>query len=343
MIVATVTGLDLTFENKGSAITDATKYLTIKFTLEEAWAAYNKTAVFQYTNAETGEEEQFGIIMNETSNYYMGNDIVTVPWEVIKVPSFEFWIYGLDTNGNRYTSTHGTVEVAETGMDDGQVEPAPTPNQYQQILNIMNTTQAYHKALYDDYKVNQTFDPNSVTPISGVGANLGMEEKIGQVADVLATVLEGSKATPKAVTDLLCSKAESEYVSKMESKLMSRIGEKLGLGSIVNVSFQPAGYVDLQPNTVYILVTPDGSGTLNAFDHETGDPVQISGKVLAVLCGNYGNIAPELNHAMTGIITTGGFQQNIYTVQGEGIQGTLSWEGTAMFATLSNREATETE
>ncbi|MBQ4543918.1 MAG: hypothetical protein IJA19_07105, partial [Clostridia bacterium] len=59
--------------------------------------------------------------------------------------------------------------------------------------------------------------------------------------------------------------------------------------------------------------------------------------------GNYGNIAPELNHAMVGMITNAGFQQNIFTVQGEGIQGTLRWEGTAMFATLTNREATETE
>ncbi|MBQ4542923.1 MAG: hypothetical protein IJA19_02005, partial [Clostridia bacterium] len=246
MIVATVTGLDLTFENKGADITDATKYLTVKFTLEEAWATYNKTAVFQWTDPETGEEEQLGIIMAETSNYYMGNDVVTVPWEVIKVPEFHFWIYGLDTHGNRYTSTHGVVPVLETGMDDGQVEPAPTPNQYQQILNIMNTTQAYHKALYDDYKVNQLFDPNSVTPISGVGANLGMEEKLGEVAGVLATIVEGSSATPKAIIDKLCSKAESEYVSRMESKLMSRIGEKLGLGSITSVSFQPAGFINLE-------------------------------------------------------------------------------------------------
>lgn len=347
MLVATVTGTTLTFENNGNDVTDATKYLTVKFDLEEAWSSRTKTAVFKWNNPDNTDEEQIAILMAETSNYYLGNNMVTVPWEVIKVPSFTFWLYGIDENGVRTTTTVCTVEVKDTGFSTGSSEPNPTPNVYQQIVTMFRTNQQWYNTLYEEFKVAQDFDENSVRPISGKGVASGMESRLGEVEGVLATVLEGSTAIPKTIVNTLVSKAESEHLTKMESALINKIGSRLGLGTVSTVSFKPAGYENLQPNNVYILVTPDGSGTINVYDHETGDPVQITGKVLAVICGNYGNIAPELNHALVGIITSSGFQQNIYTVQGtnasgESIQGTISWEGTAMMAVLTNTENTTT-
>lgn len=106
----------ITREDSFHVVADSRNYLQASFDFSEEWQG-EIMANFGFCG------EFYSVILEDGR--------CTVPWEVIKAPSFAVSV----VCGDRITSNMAYVEVELSGYFEGQTPKEPTPDVYQRILN----------------------------------------------------------------------------------------------------------------------------------------------------------------------------------------------------------------
>ena len=131
-------------ETFACAVSDSKKHETVKFLFPNSWEKYSKTAVFSAENV-----PPINILLNAENALCVSEDECYIPFEVLKGDSFELSLFG-ERDNSLATTTRVKVDVLESGYALGDEPQTPTPDQYSQILNIMNTTKSVAQSVRDD-------------------------------------------------------------------------------------------------------------------------------------------------------------------------------------------------
>lgn len=124
-------------------VSDSVKHETIKFSFPNTWEGYVKTVVFSLG------ETILNVVLEDSNSLCISEEECYVPFEVIKSPAFTVSVFGTKDE-RRVTSTKGTVKVLQSGYEEGDEPPEPTPSEYAQITQIMNETKAVAQSVRDD-------------------------------------------------------------------------------------------------------------------------------------------------------------------------------------------------
>ena len=120
-----VTKQKLAEDENPYVVADSREYLTANFDFSSAWNECSKTAIFK-----SAEGKAYSVLLDSENS-------CTVPWEVIKYPSFSVSVYGLHED-ERITTNSVSVRVLNSGYEDGKTPEDPTPTVYEQILGEIN-------------------------------------------------------------------------------------------------------------------------------------------------------------------------------------------------------------
>ena len=102
-------------------VADSRNFLTAKFVFSTPeWKGKTKTAVFKH------DGEAFKMILD-------GDDVCTVPWEVIRSPGFGVSVF----TGDLITANTAQIAVAASGYV-GEGTPPPTPDVYNQLIALID-------------------------------------------------------------------------------------------------------------------------------------------------------------------------------------------------------------
>ncbi len=160
-------------------ISDSVKFETVKFSFPPEWCGYEKTAVFTDNNG-----HQFNILLSEDNPFCVADDECYVPNEVLKNSEFFVSVFGIKDDSVA-TTTKERVRVTESGYTLADEPDEPTPDIYQQIINL--TSDAKNIA----YSVRQDAD-NGV--FKGEKGEQGEQGPKGDKGD------KGEKGTPGEAT-----------------------------------------------------------------------------------------------------------------------------------------------
>ncbi len=146
LIVEINSNNNLTVRNEtlASLVSDSKKHETVKFLFPKSWEKYSKTAVFSSENV-----SPINILLNKENPLCVAEDECYIPFEVLKGNWFELSIFG-ERDESLATTTRERVEVIESGYALGDEPQTPTPDQFSQILNIMDTTKLVAQSVRDD-------------------------------------------------------------------------------------------------------------------------------------------------------------------------------------------------
>lgn len=124
-----------------NTIADSVMFEIISFHFPDSWNGYTKTVVFR--NGET----LLNVILNGDDRLCTGENECYVPYEVIKSPEFTVSVFGT-LGDSRITTVQAAVKVSESGYANGDSPSDPSPDVYEQLVNIANDT----KQLADESK-----------------------------------------------------------------------------------------------------------------------------------------------------------------------------------------------
>lgn len=126
-----------------NTIADSVMFEKISFIFPKSWNGYAKTAVFK--NGGT----TVSVVLDSDSILCTGENECYVPYEVIKAPEFTVSAFGISGN-SRATSSQVKINVVESGYGEGDVPPAPTPSEYEQLLSLATVTKQIAQSVRDD-------------------------------------------------------------------------------------------------------------------------------------------------------------------------------------------------
>ena len=126
-----------------NTIADSVMFEKISFNFPPSWNGYAKTAVFK--NGGT----TVSVVLDSDSTLCTGANECYVPYEVIKAPEFTVSVFGI-SGDSRATTPQVRIEVIESGYGEGDVPPAPTPSEYEQLLNLATVTKQIAQSVRDD-------------------------------------------------------------------------------------------------------------------------------------------------------------------------------------------------
>ena len=126
-----------------NTIADSVMFEKISFIFPKSWNGYAKTAVFK--NGGT----TVSVVLDSDSTLCTGENECYVPYEVIKAPGFTVSAFGISGN-SRATSSQARINVVESGYGEGDVPPAPTPSEYEQLLSLATVTKQIAQSVRDD-------------------------------------------------------------------------------------------------------------------------------------------------------------------------------------------------
>ncbi len=126
-----------------NTIADSVMFEKIGFIFPESWNGYAKTAVFK--NGGT----TVSVVLDSDSILCTGENECYVPYEVIKAPEFTVSAFGI-SGDSRATSSQVRIKVVESGYSEGDVPPAPTPSEYEQLLSLATVTKQIAQSVRDD-------------------------------------------------------------------------------------------------------------------------------------------------------------------------------------------------
>ena len=126
-----------------AVVSDSIKYEKMKFVFHNEWDSFEKTAVFSH------DGNTYSIVLNSENNLCTDADECYIPFEVLKTPGFTVSVFGL-CGTRRVTSTRAIVKVLESGYEEGDTPNEPTPDAYDQIIQIMTDTQTIAQSVRDD-------------------------------------------------------------------------------------------------------------------------------------------------------------------------------------------------
>ena len=108
----------ITRKDRENVVSDSRNYLYAAFSFSEEWIG-TKTAIFK------NDENAYCVILYE--------DRCLVPWEVIKPKYFTVSVFC----GDLVTANKVIVRVLESGYEEGETPEDPTPDVYQQIIEML--------------------------------------------------------------------------------------------------------------------------------------------------------------------------------------------------------------
>lgn len=115
-------------------VSDGVKFETVKFSFPPEWCGYEKTAVFTDNNG-----HQFNILLSEDNPLCVAEDECYVPSEVLKYSEFYISVFGIKDDSVA-TTTKERVAVLQSGYTLADEPDEPTPDIYQQIINLTSET-----------------------------------------------------------------------------------------------------------------------------------------------------------------------------------------------------------
>lgn len=186
----------LLFAQHTGVVADSVKFLTVRFEADSSWNGYTKRAVF--TNAETGES--FVVVLLDGNPFYIGDDTCFVPYEVIKAPGFKISLCG-NLEDSVITCDDAFIPVKQSGASEGGEPAEPTPDEYAQIITIVNEAKAIAQSVRDDadngvfskMNVDQSYNSESENAQSGKAVAEAIEQTVGDINSVLATLVDGEE------------------------------------------------------------------------------------------------------------------------------------------------------
>ena len=144
-----------------STVSDGVKYETVKFDFPESWEGYTKTAVF------SNEKNMLSVILNGGGDLCTGVNECYIPHEVIKYPELTVSVFGVSGN-SRVTTAAAVIRVIQSGYGEGEEPKAPTPSEYEQLLNLANKTKEIADSVRLDADIGAFNGKDGYTPVLGV-------------------------------------------------------------------------------------------------------------------------------------------------------------------------------
>ncbi len=127
-----------------NTVSDSVKHETVKFLFSNNWNDYQKTAVF---TAKGGDP--INVVLEEGNPLCLSADECYIPAEVLLTDSFTLSVFGIC--GERLaTSTKEKIIVLQSGYALGDKPNEPTPDQYSQIINLLNETKQVAYSVRND-------------------------------------------------------------------------------------------------------------------------------------------------------------------------------------------------
>lgn len=130
-------------ENFETTVSDSIKYETVKFQFPLKWKEYSKTVVFRNNNS------ILNVVLDTENDLCISENECYIPYEVLKPPFFTVSVFGV-LGDSRVTSTKAEIKVIESGYAEGDKPSAPTPTEYEQLLNLANATSIIAQSVRDD-------------------------------------------------------------------------------------------------------------------------------------------------------------------------------------------------
>lgn len=174
------TGQILQIVDKSIVVSGSVGVYTADFLLSDEWADFAITAVFKSKK-------------NGTYSAVVNDNQCIIPWEAVQEPDFlQIGIYGI-AEGKRYPTIWAPEIYINTGATDGEHSTPPTPDVYEQILNIMQET----KAIAEDVEARADagefdgFSPIATVEQTPTGATITITDRQGTTT---AEIKNGSGA-----------------------------------------------------------------------------------------------------------------------------------------------------
>ena len=176
-------------------VADSIKFLTASFETDNSWDGYTLRAIFKPADG----SEPKGVVMMKGDMLYIGNNTCFVPHEVIKSPGFSVSVCG--NRGDSFITTDEVfVPVKESGLSDSGLPRDPTPDEYAQIIAIVNEIREVAQSVRDDadsgvfskMQVDRSFNGDSEFAQSGIAVAQAINDSLGNINSVLSTVVDGS-------------------------------------------------------------------------------------------------------------------------------------------------------
>lgn len=253
-------------------VSDSIKHLAMRFEFSNEWNGYAKTAVFRHTSL----ENPVTLVLNESSEYSLGNGAFLVPWEVIKCPEFSVSVFGT-RSGSRITTKQIVCPVEQSGYGEGDAPTEPTSTEFEQLEAICEQAKSVADSLRADAE-NGKFKGDTgakgtdgKTPVKGVDyftdsdiASLGIPKVDGKFSETSDNAQSG-KAVAAAIAAAVGGITDFELDSNNGTGYASLAALKAA---------NPTGRI----GTLYLVVNPKTEED-NAFNEYfwTGSKYELAG------------------------------------------------------------------
>lgn len=126
-----------------STVSDSIKYETVKFQFPQKWQKYSKTAVFR------NDDIILNIVLDSSNDLCISEEECYIPYEVLKAPYFTVSVFGIFED-SRVTTEEAEIKVIPSGYGEGDAPSAPTPSEYEQLINLANQTKQIAQSVRND-------------------------------------------------------------------------------------------------------------------------------------------------------------------------------------------------
>ena len=124
-------------------VSDGINFEKVKFKFPSSWEGYAKTAVFSDDNA------VYSVVLEQGNPLCINENECYIPFEVLKPPMFYLSVFGVKGD-SRATTKSVAVGVEKSGYAEGETPAEPTPNLYQQLVNLATETKLIAQSVRDD-------------------------------------------------------------------------------------------------------------------------------------------------------------------------------------------------
>ncbi|MEE0946141.1 MAG: hypothetical protein U0M42_04845 [Acutalibacteraceae bacterium] len=128
-----------------TVVADSVNFLAIKFVYSDEWQGYAKTAIFSVPE----KSISVSLLLDDTSNNYVGDETYIVPFEVIREAGFHVSLYGIK-DSSRITTDEAYVEVIKSGFKDAVLPQSPTLSEYEQLIAMCSAAKDIAQSVRDD-------------------------------------------------------------------------------------------------------------------------------------------------------------------------------------------------
>lgn len=197
-------------------VSDSVKHETVKFDFPKSWDGYTKTAVFR--NGDTA----FSVILNGVGSLCEDTDQCYIPYEVIKYPEFTVSVFGVSRD-SRATTEPAVIKVIQSGYGEGDEPSNPTPDEYEQLINLAKATKEIAQSVRTDADNGVFNGEDGYTPQKGIDY-VTIDEDTEFIFD--GGNADQSIPTDIVVDDTLSDSSANAVMNKVVTKKLSSLDDK---------------------------------------------------------------------------------------------------------------------